>query len=102
MYGACLYGIDVDQNNAMVLIPYDTTGWGWVNAEYSRFYSNGSSEVAYKSVNPSTDMAADPNEVYAVFTVAGGSSVPVPGALMLLGTGMLALAGMRRRTINYT
>jgi len=94
---------------ARVVIPYscESTGtvdvvtvWKW-SSEY-----NGHESSIYGPSSPTWD--SSPTEgsekydetVISVWTIAEKSSVPIPGAIFLLGSGLMTLTGLRRKKSN--
>lgn len=91
---------------ARVVVPYScysnggvdvATVWKW-SSEY-----NDNQSIAYSGLSSTWD--SSPTEgsekydttVMSVWTLAETSSVPVPSTILLLGSGLLSLAGMRRK-----
>ena len=89
-----------------VIVPYScysngsvdvATVWKW-SSEY-----NGNESIAYGALSSTWD--SSPTEgsekydttVISVWNLAKTSSVPTPATILLLGSGLLSLAGLRRR-----
>nr|WP_320015613.1 PEP-CTERM sorting domain-containing protein [uncultured Desulfobacter sp.] len=86
-----------------VYTPYeiDETVSSWMNMAYAFNSKIDHSEPdgtgSKYDVNTSYDTAGMSGQVYAVWSLSKTSSVPVPTTIVLLGSGLLSLAGLRRK-----
>jgi choice-of-anchor C domain-containing protein len=94
--GNVIKSLQVAVGSLNQVFTFDTTGhseasMGWVLASAS-FVAAGSDTLTFTSL--------DNNAYGAALDAVSVSSVPEPGTLMMLGSGILGLAGMWRRKIN--
>ncbi len=94
------YGIGMGSTYAIVLTAfgvYSSSETGTLLSTYSAINNaSGDDETQSTNTSSNTNMASESNYVYAVWTVAA-STIPEPGTILMVGFGLLSLAGMNRR-----
>ncbi len=89
-------------SEAIILTAFDFYETGNLKTYYAINYASNSTTdttegpTVHGATSSTLDMAGEANMVYAVWTVAA-STIPEPGTILMVGFGLLSLAGMKRR-----
>ena len=100
--GETKLSVDAGDVGDTTLANLDYTGWKLFNIDVSEYFSDSSRpatiRLAFNAGNTGDNQ--HPSGVFIDQAVLTPNQVPVPGALWLLGSGLLCLFGFQRKTSN--